>query len=44
MTEYQSIVPVLKVSLETMDYGQLESGIRDRDGYILAFAEPVDEK
>ena len=32
MTEWQSIAPVLKVSLETMDYGQLEFGIRDRDG------------
>jgi len=30
--------------LERMDYGQLEFGIRDRDGYVLAFAEPVDEK
>jgi catechol 2,3-dioxygenase-like lactoylglutathione lyase family enzyme len=25
--------------LETMDYGQTEFGIRDRDGYTLAFAE-----
>jgi uncharacterized glyoxalase superfamily protein PhnB len=30
--------------LETMDYGQMEFGIRDRDGYTLAFAEAVDEK
>lgn len=30
--------------LERMDYGQFEFGIRDRDGYVLAFAEPVDEK
>jgi catechol 2,3-dioxygenase-like lactoylglutathione lyase family enzyme len=25
--------------LEKMDYGQLEFGVRDPDGYILAFAE-----
>jgi catechol 2,3-dioxygenase-like lactoylglutathione lyase family enzyme len=25
--------------LETMDYGQTEFGIKDRDGYTLAFAE-----
>ena len=25
--------------LETMEYGQLEFGIRDPDGYLLAFAE-----
>jgi catechol 2,3-dioxygenase-like lactoylglutathione lyase family enzyme len=25
--------------LETMDYGQREFGIRDPDGYLLAFAE-----
>jgi catechol 2,3-dioxygenase-like lactoylglutathione lyase family enzyme len=25
--------------LETMDYGQREFGIRDPDGYVLAFAE-----
>ena len=25
--------------LETMDYGQIEFGVRDPDGYILAFAE-----
>jgi uncharacterized glyoxalase superfamily protein PhnB len=30
--------------LETMDYGQTEFGIRDRDGYTLAFAEAQDEK
>jgi uncharacterized glyoxalase superfamily protein PhnB len=30
-------------SLETMDYGQQEFGIRDRDGYVLAFAEELDE-
>jgi uncharacterized glyoxalase superfamily protein PhnB len=30
--------------LETMDYGQTEFGIRDRDGYTLAFAEAVNEK
>jgi uncharacterized glyoxalase superfamily protein PhnB len=30
--------------LETMDYGQLEFGIRDGDGYVLAFAEALDEK
>jgi uncharacterized glyoxalase superfamily protein PhnB len=28
--------------LETMDYGQREFGIRDGDGYTLAFAEEVD--
>jgi catechol 2,3-dioxygenase-like lactoylglutathione lyase family enzyme len=27
--------------LETMDYGQMEFGIRDCDGYTLAFAEAV---
>jgi catechol 2,3-dioxygenase-like lactoylglutathione lyase family enzyme len=26
--------------LESMDYGQLEFGLRDPDGYVLAFAEP----
>ncbi len=26
--------------LEEMDYGTIEFGIRDRDGYTLAFAEP----
>jgi hypothetical protein len=30
--------------LEVMDYGQLEFGIRDPDGYVLAFAEAADEK
>jgi catechol 2,3-dioxygenase-like lactoylglutathione lyase family enzyme len=30
--------------LETMDYGQLEFGIRDGDGYVLAFAEALDGK
>jgi uncharacterized glyoxalase superfamily protein PhnB len=30
--------------LETMDYGQIEFGIKDCDGYTLAFAEAVDEK
>jgi uncharacterized glyoxalase superfamily protein PhnB len=29
--------------LETMDYGQMEFGIRDGDGYTLAFAEAQDE-
>jgi uncharacterized glyoxalase superfamily protein PhnB len=29
--------------LETMDYGQTEFGIRDGDGYTLAFAEAQDE-
>lgn len=29
--------------LETMEYGQQEFGIRDLDGYMLAFAEAVDE-
>jgi catechol 2,3-dioxygenase-like lactoylglutathione lyase family enzyme len=28
--------------LETMDYGQTEFGIRDCDGYTLAFAETVE--
>ena len=28
--------------LETMDYGQKEFGIRDCDGYTLAFAEALD--
>lgn len=27
--------------LEVMDYGQKEFGIRDKDGYLLAFAEEV---
>jgi uncharacterized glyoxalase superfamily protein PhnB len=30
--------------LEIMDYGQQEFGIRDRDGYVLAFAEKNKEK
>ena len=30
--------------LETMEYGQMEFGIRDCDGYVLAFAEALDEK
>lgn len=29
--------------LERMNYGQLEFGLRDPDGYILAFAEADDE-
>jgi catechol 2,3-dioxygenase-like lactoylglutathione lyase family enzyme len=28
--------------LEPMDYGQKEFGIRDSDGYTLAFAEPLE--
>ena len=28
--------------LETMDYGQTEFGVRDCDGYTLAFAEATD--
>lgn len=28
--------------LEKMDYGQMEFGIRDRDGYTLAFAEDAE--
>ena len=28
--------------LETMEYGTVEFGIRDRDGYTLAFAEHVE--
>jgi uncharacterized glyoxalase superfamily protein PhnB len=30
--------------LETMDYGQTEFGIRDCDGYTLAFAEAHEQK
>jgi uncharacterized glyoxalase superfamily protein PhnB len=30
--------------LEAMDYGQMEFGIRDRDGYTLAFAEEREEE
>jgi catechol 2,3-dioxygenase-like lactoylglutathione lyase family enzyme len=30
--------------LETMDYGQTEFGIRDVDGYTLAFAETAEEE
>jgi uncharacterized glyoxalase superfamily protein PhnB len=30
--------------LEVMDYGQTEFGIRDPDGYTLAFAEAVDKE
>ena len=30
--------------LETMDYGQTEFGIKDCDGYTLAFAETLDEQ
>ena len=29
--------------LEAMDYGQIEFGIHDADGYTLAFAEEVIE-
>jgi catechol 2,3-dioxygenase-like lactoylglutathione lyase family enzyme len=29
---------------EVMDYGMLEFGIRDPNGYFLAFTEPVDKK
>jgi catechol 2,3-dioxygenase-like lactoylglutathione lyase family enzyme len=29
--------------LEAMDYGQKEFGIRDCDGYTLAFAEPLED-
>jgi hypothetical protein len=28
--------------LAAMDYGQKEFGIRDGDGYTLAFAEPLE--
>lgn len=28
--------------LEDMDYGQREFGVRDPDGYLLAFAEPAE--
>jgi uncharacterized glyoxalase superfamily protein PhnB len=30
--------------VEAMDYGQTEFGIRDPDGYTLAFAEAVDKE
>jgi catechol 2,3-dioxygenase-like lactoylglutathione lyase family enzyme len=30
--------------LEAMDYGQTEFGIRDRDGYTLAFAEAREDE
>jgi hypothetical protein len=30
--------------LEATDYGQLEFGIRDCDGYTVAFSETIDEK
>ena len=30
--------------LETMEYGQREFGIRDCDGYTLAFAEALDSQ
>ena len=30
--------------LETMEYGQVEFGIRDGDGYTLAFAQSVEGK
>ena len=30
--------------LEAMDYGQREFGVRDGDGYTLAFAEPLEDK
>jgi hypothetical protein len=30
--------------LETMDYGQTEFGIKDCDGYTLAFAETLDDQ
>ncbi len=30
--------------LEKMDYGQMEFGLRDCDGYVLAFAEALEDK
>jgi uncharacterized glyoxalase superfamily protein PhnB len=30
--------------LEAMDYGQIEFGIKDCDGYILAFSQAIDER
>jgi hypothetical protein len=30
--------------LETMDHGQMEFGIRDCDGYTLAFAEALKDE
>src|SRR5262245_42419203 len=30
--------------LERMEYGQTEFGIKDCDGYTLAFSEPIEEK
>jgi uncharacterized glyoxalase superfamily protein PhnB len=29
--------------LEVMEYGQIEFGVRDPDGYVLAFAQDADE-
>jgi catechol 2,3-dioxygenase-like lactoylglutathione lyase family enzyme len=41
---YERIKDMVEIvwSLEKMDYGQTEFGIRDRDGYMLAFAEGED--
>jgi catechol 2,3-dioxygenase-like lactoylglutathione lyase family enzyme len=43
---YESIKDSVEVvwPLETMDYGQQEFGIRDLDGYLLAFAESSEEQ
>ena len=27
---------------EVMDYGMFEFGVRDPDGYLLSFTEPID--
>lgn len=42
---YDQIGPKVSVvwPLEKMDYGVIEFGIEDPDGYTLAFAEPVPE-
>jgi uncharacterized glyoxalase superfamily protein PhnB len=48
MTGVQALFERIKNSvevvwpLETMDYGQTEFGIRDCDGYTLAFAESLE--
>lgn len=41
---FESIKEKAKVlwPLEEMDYGQIEFGIRDIDGYTLAFAEAIE--
>lgn len=40
-TQLRSEGVVLEWGPEVMDYGQLEFGVRDPNGYLLAFSEPA---